>query len=118
MKKVHLSNVQKQSRENACDVRRFIAGIDYLKENFEKLSRDYVGGNAEVITKNYNDLPEYERPIYDFNGEDEYRKVAHIQQDNKWVVERELGWEKQVRREYNEGSDDPEPNSVLYDSSF
>jgi hypothetical protein len=28
--------------------------------------------------------------------------------DNKWIVERELGWEKQVRREYNDGiNDDP-----------
>jgi hypothetical protein len=97
---------------NACDIKRFIAGIDFSKENFEKLIRDYVGGNAEIITKNYNSLPEYERPVYVFNGEDEHQKVAHIQYDNKWVVERELGWEKQVRREYNDGNDDPIPNSM------
>ena len=24
----------------------------------------------------------------------------------------ELGWEKQVRREYNDGTDEPEPNSM------
>jgi hypothetical protein len=53
------------------------------------LQRDYVSGNAEIITKNYNSLPEYERPVYVFNGEDEHQKVAHIQYDNKWVVERE-----------------------------
>jgi hypothetical protein len=105
---------------NACDIRKFIAGIDFSKENFEKLLRDYVGGNAEIITKNYNNLLEYERPIYSFNGEDEHQKVVHIKHDDKWVVERELGWEKQVRREYNDGNDDPEPNSMyslvrLYD---
>ena len=50
--------------------------------------------------------------LYVFNGEDEHKKVAHIQYVNKWVVERELGWEIQVRREYNEGSDEPEPNSM------
>ena len=105
---------------NACDIKKFIAGIDFSKENFEKLLRDYVGGNAEIITKNYNNLLEYERPIYSFNGEDEHQKVVHIKHDNKWVVERELGWEKQVRREYNESSDDPVPNSMyslvrLYD---
>ena len=97
---------------NAYDIKKFISGIDFSKENFEKLIRDYVGGNAEVITKNYNSLPEYERPVYCFNGEDEHQKVAHIQHDDKWIVERELGWEKQVRREYNDGNDDPEPNSM------
>jgi hypothetical protein len=105
---------------NAYDIKKFISGIDFSKENFEKLLRDYVGGNAEIITKNYNSLPECERPIYTFNGEDEHQKVVHIKHDDKWVVERELGWEKQVRREYNESSDDPEPNSMyslvrLYD---
>jgi hypothetical protein len=97
---------------NAYDIKRFIAGIDFSKENFEKLIMDYVGGNAEIITKNYNNLPEYERPVYVFNGEDEHQKIAHIQYDNKWIVERELGWEKQVRKEYNDGSDDPVPNSM------
>jgi hypothetical protein len=105
---------------NAYDIKKFISGIDFSKENFEKLLRDYVGGNAEIITKNYNSLPECERPIYTFNGEDEHQKVVHIKHDDKWVVERELGWEKQVRREYNESTDDPEPNSMyslvrLYD---
>jgi hypothetical protein len=41
-----------------------------------------------------------------------YQKVVHKQHDDKWVVELELGWEKQVRREYNESSDDPEPNGM------
>ena len=98
---------------NACDIRKFIAGIDFSKENFQNILKDYVGGNAEIITKSYNRLPENERPVYVFSGEDEHQKVAHIQYDNKWIVERELGWEKQVRREYNDGmNDDPEPNSM------
>jgi hypothetical protein len=98
---------------NACDIRKFIAGIDFSKENFQNILKDYVGGNAEIITKSYNKLPENERPVYVFSGEDEHQKVAHIQYDNKWIVERELGWEKQVRREYNDGmNDDPEPNSM------
>ena len=98
---------------NACDIRKFIAGIDFSKENYQNILKDYVGGNAEIITKSYNNLPENERPVYVFKGEDEHQKVAHILYDNKWVVERELGWEKQVRREYNDGvNDDPEPNSM------
>ena len=47
---------------NVYDIKKFISGIDFSKENFEKLIRDYVGGNAEVITKNYKSLLEYERP--------------------------------------------------------
>ena len=98
---------------NACDIRKFIAGIDFSKENFQNILKDYVGGNAEIITKRYNNLPEYERPIYSFVGEDEHQKVVHIQHDDKWVVERELGWTNQVRIEYNDGmNDDPEPNSM------
>ena len=97
---------------NGCDIKKFIAGIDFSKENFQNILKDYVGGNAEIITKSYNSLPENERPVYVFSGEDEHQKVAHIQYDNKWVVERELGWEKQVRREYNDGNDDPVPNSM------
>ena len=98
---------------NACDIKKFIAGIDFSKENYNNLLMDYVGGNAEIISKNYKSLPEHERPVYSFDGEDEHQKVAHIQHDNKWIVERELGWEKQVRREYNDGvNDDPEPNSM------
>ena len=38
--------------------------------------------------------------------------MVHIKQDDKWIEERELGWKKQVRREYNDGNDDPESNSM------
>jgi hypothetical protein len=87
---------------NACDIKKYIAGIDFSKENYQNLLKDYVGRNAEIITKSYNSLPEYERPIYSFIGEDEHQKVVHIQHDDKWVVERELGWTNQVRIECNE----------------
>jgi hypothetical protein len=73
---------------------------------------DYVGGNAEIITKNYNNLPEFERPIYCFSGEDKHQQIAHIQHENNWVVEPELSWERQVQREQDEIEDDPEPNSM------
>jgi hypothetical protein len=48
---------------NAYDMKKFIAGIDFSKENFEKLIRDYVGGNDETIKKNYDSVPEYECPV-------------------------------------------------------
>ena len=97
---------------NACDIRKFIAGIDFSKENYHNLLMDYVGGNAEIITKNYNSLPEFERPVYCFSGEDKHQQIAHIQHENSWVVEPELNWERQVQREQDEIEDDPEPNSM------
>jgi hypothetical protein len=97
---------------NACDIKKFIAGIDFSKENYQNILKDYVGGNAEIITKSYKSLPEFERPVYSFNGEDEHQKVAHIQHDNKWIVEREVNWMNQVRQEYNDINDDPVPNSM------
>jgi hypothetical protein len=98
---------------NACDIKKFIAGIDFSKENFQKILQDYVGGNAEIITKSYNSLPEFERPVYSFSGEDAHQKVVHIQHEDKWIVEREINWMDQVRREYNDGvNDDPLPNSM------
>jgi hypothetical protein len=97
---------------NACDIRKFIAGIDFSKENYHNLLMDYVGGNAEIITKNYNNLPEFERPVYCFTGEDKHQQIAHIQHENNWVVEPELNWERQVQREQDEIEDDPEPNSM------
>ena len=98
---------------NACDIKKFIAGIDFSKENYQNILQDYVGGNAEIITKSYKSLPEFERPVYSFSGEDENQKVAHIQHDDKWIVEHEVSWLNQVRREYNDGvNDDPLPNSM------
>jgi hypothetical protein len=97
---------------NACDIRKFIAGIDFSKENYHNLLMDYVGGNAEIITKNYINLPEFERPVYCFSGEDKHQQIAHIQHENNWVVEPELNWERQVQREQDEIEDDPEPNSM------
>ena len=32
--------------------KKIIAGIDFSIENFKKITKDYVGGNAEIITKN------------------------------------------------------------------
>jgi hypothetical protein len=87
--------------------------MDFSKEKYQNILKDYVGGNAEIKTKSYDSLPDNERPVYVFNGEDDHRKVAHVQYDNEWIVERELGWGKQVRREYKDGiNDDPQPNSM------
>ena len=98
---------------NACDIKDFIAGIDFSKENYQNILLDYVGGNAEIITMSYKRLPEFERPVYSFSGEDEHQKVAHIQHDDKWITEHEVTWMNQVRKEYNDGlNDDPEPNSM------
>ena len=48
---------------------------------------NYVGGNAEMISKNYKSLPEFERSVYFFESEDRHQQIAHIQHENKWLVE-------------------------------
>ena len=98
--------------KNACDINKFIESIDFTKEDFEKLILNYVDGNAEIIEKNYKSLPEYERPIYCFEGEDMHQKIAHIQYKNKWRIEPELSWERQLQKEQDEVDDEPEPNSM------
>jgi hypothetical protein len=75
---------------NACDKRKFIGGTDFSKENYQNLLMDYVGGNSEIITKHYKNLPEFERPVYCFSGEDKQQQIAHIQHENNWIVEPEL----------------------------
>lgn len=97
---------------NACDIRKFIAGIDFSKENYHALLLDYVGENAEIISKNYKSLPEHERPIYTFAGEDKYQKIAHIMHENKWIEEPEINWERQVISEQDDIEDDPKSNSM------
>ena len=97
---------------NAYDIKKFVDGIDFSKEDFDKLTMDYVGVNADIILRNYNKLPAYERPIYVFTGEEEHQTVSHIRYDGKWVIERELEWVRDVRRN-NEESVVPVLNSMF-----
>ena len=98
--------------KNAYDIKKFIESIDFSKEDFEKLIMNYVDGNAEIIEKNYKSLPEFERPIYCFEGEDKHQKIAHIHHENEWMIEPELSWERQVQKEQDEVDDNPAPNSM------
>ena len=97
---------------NAYDIKKFVDGIDFSKEDFDKLTMDYVGVNADIILRNYNKLPAYERPIYVFTGEEEHQTVSLIRYDGKWVIERELEWVRDVRRN-NEESVVPVLNSMF-----
>ena len=77
---------------NAYDISKFIAGIDFSKKNHHDLSIDYVGRNAEIISKNYKSLPEFESPVYCFDSKDKHEQIAHIQHKNNWLVEPELSF--------------------------
>jgi hypothetical protein len=100
---------------NACNLVEFIKKIDFSNENYEKLIADYVNGNAEVIERNYKQLPEFERPLYCFTEEYKEHQIAHIQHDNKWLSEPELVRYKQIKNGENETVDDEKnmiPNSL------
>jgi len=100
---------------NACNLVQFMEKIQFKGENFERFIMDYVNGNMEVIEKNFKMLPEFERPIYCFEGEDNHQSIAHIQHDNKWVVEPEISWERKSIKGQDETDEEDnylEPNSM------
>jgi hypothetical protein len=100
---------------NACNLVEFIKNIDFSNENYERLITDYVNGNVEVIEKNYNQLSEFERPLYCFNGEDKHQQIVHINHDGKWVLEPEVNWIKQIKNSENDTQEEDRklpPNSM------
>ena len=64
------------------------------ENNNRKLVNNYVKGNMEVFEKSFKLLPEFERPIYCFDGEDNNQRIAHIQYDKKWIIEPEKAWQE------------------------
>lgn len=101
---------------NAFNLVEFIKNIDFANENYERLITDYVNGNAELIEKNYNQLPEFERPLYCFTNEDEHQQIAHIQCDNKWVLEPEIVWNKKIKNGENNTTE--EDNKLIPNSMY
>jgi hypothetical protein len=87
------------------------------KIKFEDINfglNNYVKDNMEVFEKSFKLLPEFERPIYCFHGEDNNQRIAHIQYDNKWIIEPEVDWqEKSIR-----GQDEDDDNTLLPNSMY
>jgi len=101
---------------NACNLSDFIERIDFKGENFEKFIMDYVTGNMEVFEKNFKLLPEFERPVYCFDGEDNHQSIAHIQHDKKWIIEPEIQWERKSIKGQDET--DEEDNHLVPNSMY
>jgi hypothetical protein len=75
-----------------------------------------VNGNAEIIARNYNALPQLERPFYSFAGEDMEQEIAHIKNDDKWTAEPEYKWEKRIRlgKNLTDSEEDSLPSDSMY----
>jgi len=101
---------------NACNIIKFIENIEFKYEHIDRILLDYVNGNAEIIAKNYNALPQLERPFYSFAGEDTDQEIVHIKHEDKWTTEPEIKWEKRIRlgKNLTEGEDDSLPSDSMY----
>jgi hypothetical protein len=93
---------------NAINLVDFLKNIQFDDVNFDRIISDYVNGNAEIISKNYNALPELERPFYSFVGEDKNQEIAHIKYQDKWISETEVNWGKKMRlgQSFSDGEED------------
>ena len=101
---------------NAINLVDFLKNIQFDDVNFDRIVSDYVNGNAEIIAKNYNALPELERPFYSFIGEDKNQEIAHVKYQDKWVAESEVNWGKKVR--LGQSCSDGEENCLVPDSMY
>jgi lipopolysaccharide export LptBFGC system permease protein LptF len=101
---------------NAINLVDFLKNIQFDDVNFDRIVSDYVNGNAEIIAKNYNALPELERPFYSFKGEDKNQEIAHIKYQDKWVTESEVNWGKKLR--LGQSCSDGEENFLVPDSMY
>lgn len=97
--------------KNACSIEEFINKIDYENINFHNILKNYEDGNLEVISKTFFELPENERPLYCFEGDE---GKAYIKYNKEWIMEDEKSWEDQIEREQEELDDEPIGKS-MYD---
>jgi hypothetical protein len=101
---------------NACNIKQFLENIEFKYEHIDRILSDYVNGNAEIIARNYNALPQLERPFYSFAGEDMEQEIAHIKNDDKWTAEPEYKWEKRIRlgKNLTDSEEDSLPSDSMY----
>ena len=95
--------------KNACTIEEFIDKIQFDKVNYNHILDDYAEGNMEVICREYHELPEFERPLYCFLGDE---GKAYIKYNTEWIMEDEKSWIDQIKREQNDINDEPVPNSM------
>ena len=72
--------------------------------DFHNILKNYEDGNMEVISKTFFELPENERPLYCFEGDE---GKAYIKYNNEWIMEDEKSWEDQIEREQQELDNEP-----------
>lgn len=113
---INMNIILNEKCGNACNIMQFLENIEFKYEHIDKILSDYVNGNAEIIAKNYNALPQLERPFYSFEGEDNNQEIAHIKYGDDWVTEPELKWHKRIRlgEDLTENEEDSLPNDSMY----
>lgn len=88
---------------SAMNLDDFIKGICYESVNFSKMITNYVESNSCLLRKNMELLPLHIRPLHYLEGEDKHQHVFHIRQNDKWKIETELSWIRQVSANDDDG---------------
>jgi hypothetical protein len=101
---------------NACNIKQFLENIEFKYEHIDRILSDYVNGNAEIIARNYNALPQLERPFYSFAGEDTNQEIVHIKHDDNWIAEPEIKWHKRIQmgKDLTDSEEDSLPSDSMY----
>lgn len=88
---------------SAMNLDDFIKGICYESVNLTKMITNYVESNSCLLRKNMELLPLHIRPLHYLEGEDKHQHIFHIRQNDKWKVETELSWIRQVSASDDDG---------------
>lgn len=81
---------------SAMNLDDFIKGICFESVNFTKMITNYVESNSCLIRKNMELLPLHIRPLHYLEGEDKHQHIFHIRQNNKWEIDTEVNWFRQM----------------------
>lgn len=88
---------------SAMNLDDFIKGICYESVNFTKIFTNYVESNSCLLRKNIELLPLHIRPLHYLEGEDQHQHIFHIRQNDKWKIETELNWIRQLSADDDDG---------------
>ena len=81
----------------------FIKGICFESVNLTKMITNYVESNSCLLRKNMELLPLHIRPLHYLEGEDKHQHIFHIRQNDKWEIDTELNWFRQISADDDDG---------------
>lgn len=96
-------NEKLPSMMNIMDLIETFSIDDDYRKTFE--SKGYVTATTELLKRELEKIPIYDRPIHCVCDENDSQKIVHIYDDNRWKRETEIEWTMQIL-DYFEGDFD------------